>query len=151
MRTVCCAPGASKKRLFEPIAEIICTKQPTLLHDDVLDRLIAREKPGSTGMRNGIAIPHCRVSYRNASIGALVTLEEPIPFEARDDKPVDLLSMLLVWEEANQHHVDSSRTLPGYSARKIFARNRAMPRTTAPSMTSLTAGQTEQEQRPPCA
>ena len=104
-RTVCRASGASKKRLFETIAKIICADQPTLPHDDVLDRLIAREKLGSTGLGNGIAIPHCRVSYCTAPIGTLVTLEKPIPFDAPDDKPVDLLFVLLVPEEANQQHL----------------------------------------------
>jgi len=105
-RTVCCVPGVSKKRLFETIAEIICTDQTALAYDDVLGRLIAREKLGSTGMGKGIAIPHCRVSDCSKPVGALITLEEPIPFDAPDDRPVDLLFVLLVPEEANQQHLD---------------------------------------------
>jgi len=105
-RTACRVPGISKKRLFETIAEIICANEPNLPYDDVLSRLIAREKLGSTGMGKGIAIPHCRASNCSKPIGALITLEEPIPFDAPDDQPVDLLFVLLVPEEADQQHLD---------------------------------------------
>ena len=105
-RTVCSVPGVSKKRLFETIAKIVSTDQASLPYDDVLDRLIAREKLGSTGMGGGIAIPHCRISSCTAPIGTLVTLEEAIPFDAPDDLPVDLLFILLVPEEAHQAHLD---------------------------------------------
>lgn len=105
-RTVCRAPGVSKKRLFETIASIVCSDQSSLLYDDVLDRLIAREKLGSTAMGQGIAIPHCRVSSCSVPIGTLITLEEAIPFDAPDDLPVDLLFVLLVPEEAHQQHLD---------------------------------------------
>lgn len=105
-RTACSEPGVSKKRLFETIAKIVSDDQPTLPYDDVLDKLNAREKLGSTGMGAGIAIPHCRISNCTAPIGTLVTLEEAIPFDAPDDLPVDLLFVLLVPEEAHQAHLD---------------------------------------------
>jgi PTS system nitrogen regulatory IIA component len=105
-RTVCSVPGLSKKRLFETIAKIVSTDQLSLPYDDVLNRLIAREKLGSTGIGKGIAIPHCRVTNCSVPIGTLVTLEEPIPFDAPDDLPVDLLFILLVPEEAHQQHLD---------------------------------------------
>ncbi len=105
-RTVCCAPGISKKRLFETITKIVCADQLSLPYDDVLNRLITREKLGSTGMGQGIAIPHCRVNNCSLPIGTLITLEEPIPFDAPDDQPVDLLFVLLVPEEAHQQHLD---------------------------------------------
>jgi len=119
-RTLCCVPGISKKRLFETIAEIICKDQPSLPYDDVLARLIAREKLGSTGMGNGIAIPHCRVSNCAQPVGALITLEEPIPFDAPDDQPVDLLFVLLVPEEANQQHLDILASLARLFSQEDF-------------------------------
>ena len=90
-RTVCCAPGISKKRLFETIAKIVCADQLSLPYDDVLNRLTAREKLGSTGMGMGIAIPHCRVNKCSLPLGTLITLEEPIPFDAPDDQLFDML------------------------------------------------------------
>jgi PTS system nitrogen regulatory IIA component len=105
-RTVCHTPGTSKKRLFETIARIVSNDQLSLSYDEVLDQLIAREKLGSTGLGQGIAIPHCRASNCIHPLGSLLTLEDPIDFDAPDDKPVDLLFVLLVPEEAHQQHLD---------------------------------------------
>lgn len=105
-RTACQIAGVSKKRLFESIARVVCEDVGVLDYDDVLDHLIAREKLGSTGLGDGIAIPHCRVASCTEPLGALLSLAEPIPFEAPDEKPVDLLFVLLVPEEAHQEHLD---------------------------------------------
>lgn len=105
-RTVCHAPGASKKRLFETIARIISEDQPSLAYEEVFSQLIAREKLGSTGLGQGIAIPHCRVDACAQPLGTLITLEQAIDFDAPDDQPVDLLFALLVPGEAHQQHLD---------------------------------------------
>ncbi len=105
-RTICRAPNLSNKRLFETIARIFSDDQPSLIYDKILDQLIAREKLGSTGMGQGIAIPHCRVTECVEPLGAMLTLEEAIPFDAPDDQPVDLLFILLVPKEAHQQHLD---------------------------------------------
>jgi PTS system nitrogen regulatory IIA component len=105
-RTVCRVAEASKERLFETIARIFCDDQQSLPYDQVLDRLIAREKLGSTGMGQGIAIPHCRISHCTKPLGSLLTLEKAIPFNAPDDVPVDLLFVLLVPVHAHQEHLD---------------------------------------------
>ncbi|NND69345.1 MAG: PTS IIA-like nitrogen regulatory protein PtsN [Halioglobus sp.] len=105
-RTSCQIAGVSKKRLFEIIAQVVCDDRSSLDYDDVLDQLTAREKLGSTGLGGGIAIPHCRVASCSEPLGALLSLAEPIPFEAPDEQPVDLLFVLLVPEEAHQEHLD---------------------------------------------
>ena len=105
-RTVCHAPGASKKRLFETIARIISEDQPSLAYEEVFSQLIAREKLGSTGLGQGIAIPHCRVDACAQPLGTLITLEQAIDFDAPDEQPVDLLFALLVPGEAHQQHLD---------------------------------------------
>ncbi len=105
-RTVCHAPGVSKKRLFETIARIIGEDQSSLVYEDVFSQLIAREKLGSTGLGQGIAIPHCRVDACSRPLGTLITLEQAIDFDAPDDQPVDLLFALLVPGEAHQQHLD---------------------------------------------
>ena len=105
-RTVCHTPGISKKRLFETIARIVSNDQLSLSYDEVLDQLITREKLGSTGLGQGIAIPHCRVEHCAQPLGTLLTLDEPIAFDAPDDVPVDLLFVLLVPGEAHQQHLD---------------------------------------------
>ncbi|MEM9256008.1 MAG: PTS sugar transporter subunit IIA [Pseudomonadota bacterium] len=105
-RTLCRAKDASKKRLFETIADVVSRDQATLSSSEVLTQLTAREKLGSTALGQGIAIPHCRVGSCTRPLGSLLTLAEPIPFDAPDDQPVDLLFVLLVPEEAQQQHLD---------------------------------------------
>jgi PTS system nitrogen regulatory IIA component len=105
-RTVCGAPGVSKKRLLQTIAEIISKDQPEMDYDTIFDQLIAREKLGSTGLGQGIAIPHCRASNCPQPLGMLITLADPVDFDSPDDVLVDLLFVLLVPEAAHQEHLD---------------------------------------------
>ncbi|MEM8562684.1 MAG: PTS sugar transporter subunit IIA [Pseudomonadota bacterium] len=105
-RTLCQAPGISKKRLFETIARVISEDQPTLAYEEIVYHLNAREKLGSTGLGDGIAIPHCRVEGCSEPLGTLITLEQPIDFDSPDDQPVDLVFALLVPQQADQQHLD---------------------------------------------
>lgn len=127
-RTLCRAPGLSKKRLFETIASIISEDQPALVYDEVFSQLIAREKLGSTGLGQGIAIPHCRVDACPEPLGTLVTLEQAIDFDAPDDQPVDLLFALLVPGEAHQQHLDILANVARLFSQPDFCRQlRAAP------------------------
>ena len=106
-RTACQVPGISKKRLFETLARIISEDQLSLSYDEVFSQLISREKLGSTGLGEGIAIPHCRIGNCSQPTGTLVTLSEAIDFDSPDNQPVDLVFALLVPEEAHQQHLDT--------------------------------------------
>jgi len=105
-RTACRIEDSNKKRLFETIATIVSDNRPELSYSDVLDNLVARENLGSTGLGQGIALPHCRVDKCEEPLGTLLSLASPIPFEAPDERPVDLLFVLLVPTEARQQHLD---------------------------------------------
>jgi len=105
-RTACRLPDSNKKRLFETIASLVSGDREELAYDTVLDNLVARENLGSTGLGGGIALPHCRVPECQQPLGALVSTVEPIPFDAPDEQPVDLLFVLLVPLEAHQEHLD---------------------------------------------
>lgn len=107
----CHLQGVSKKRLLEESAELIASKVPRITADEIYEALCAREQLGSTGLGNGIAIPHCRVPNCSATIGCLVTLESGIDFDAIDNNPVDLLFFLLVPEDTVEGHLEVLRTL----------------------------------------
>ncbi len=64
--------------------------------DLILGALTRREELGSTGMGEGIALPHARMPDITAPLGVLARLKAPIPFDAVDGKPVDLVFMLLL-------------------------------------------------------
>jgi PTS system nitrogen regulatory IIA component len=104
-RTLCRAPASSKKRLFESAAMLIGENHKELAGNEVFASLLAREKLGSTALGDGIAIPHCRIGNCTTALGTLITLEQPIDFDAPDGNPVDILFVLLVPEEAHQEHL----------------------------------------------
>jgi PTS system nitrogen regulatory IIA component len=85
---------------------------------DVFESLIAREKLGSTGFGNGIAIPHCRLKGCESPISALMHLDAPIDFDAIDGAPVDLLFVLLVPEAATDAHLELLRQIASMLDRK---------------------------------
>jgi nitrogen PTS system EIIA component len=71
----------------------------------VLDALLTREKLGSTGLGQGIALPHATVQGLRTLLGMFVKLQRPIGFEAIDGKPVDLVFLLLLPTEASSDQV----------------------------------------------
>jgi PTS system nitrogen regulatory IIA component len=72
---------------------------------EVADSLRAREKLGSTGLGQGIAIPHGRIKGLREARGAFARLKAPIPFDAPDGKPVSNVFVLLVPEHATEQHL----------------------------------------------
>jgi PTS system nitrogen regulatory IIA component len=72
---------------------------------------MAREQLGTTALGNGIAIPHCRLAPCENIIGALITLDKGIDFDSLDNKPVDILFVLLVPEIENDEHVKTLANL----------------------------------------
>jgi len=68
---------------------------------------MAREQLGSTGIGNGIAIPHCRVPNCDEIIGSLITLEGFVDYDSVDGKPVDLIFVLIVPEEKKEDHIET--------------------------------------------
>lgn len=110
-RCFCQLAGISKKRLLSHISEKLAEENDKLEPEMVFNALMAREQLGSTGLGNGLAIPHCRVAMCSEIIGALITLEEPIAFDAIDNKPVDILFTLIVPEQKSDEHVKTLASL----------------------------------------
>lgn len=105
-RIMCRIDAASKKRIFELAAQHIANADDSLAEDAIYAQLLAREKLGSTGLGEGVAIPHCRVTGCEQPLGCIITLATPVNFESPDNKPVDLLFVLLVPTESTQNHLD---------------------------------------------
>ena len=117
-RSLVNVPGGSKKRALEQIANLISSEVPELEMQDVFEALIAREKLGSTGFGNGIAIPHCRLEGCDTPVSALLHLEKPIDFDAIDGAPVHLLFVLLVPQAATDAHLELLRQIASMLDRK---------------------------------
>ncbi|GAB4130282.1 MAG: PTS IIA-like nitrogen regulatory protein PtsN [Sideroxydans sp.] len=96
--------SASKKRVFERVG-ILFENLHGIARSQVFDSLFAREKLGSTGLGQGVAIPHGRIKGLRDAVGAFVKLAHPIPFDAPDGQPVHFIFVLLVPERATDMHL----------------------------------------------
>ena len=95
---------SSKKRLFEQVG-LHFENHHGLARSVVYDSLFARERLGSTGLGQGIAIPHGRIKGIKEALGAFVRLSQPVPFDAPDGAPVSIAFVLLVPEQATDKHL----------------------------------------------
>ena len=96
--------ASSKKRVFEQ-AGLLFENNQGISRSDVFDSLFSRERLGSTGLGQGIAIPHGRIKGLEEAAGAFFRLSTPVQFDAPDGRPVDTLFVLLVPEQANEQHL----------------------------------------------
>ncbi|MCW8109450.1 PTS IIA-like nitrogen regulatory protein PtsN [Alteromonas ponticola] len=106
-RTKCAVQCNSKKRILEIISRTAAEQNSSIEEDEVLNSLLSREKMGSTGIGNGIALPHGRLPGLEKVIAIVVTSEPPIDFDAIDNKPVDIFFALLVPEEQTDGHLQT--------------------------------------------
>src|SRR5262249_31103149 len=95
---------SSKKRLFEQVG-LLFENQHAIARSVVFDSLFARERLGSTGIGQGVAIPHGRIKGLKEALGAFIRVAQPVPFDAPDGNPVTLVFVLLVPEKATEKHL----------------------------------------------
>lgn len=96
--------GDSKSVVFARAAELfqrLGGPSPKL----IVDALVQREKLGSTGLGQGVAIPHGRIKGLKEALGGFVRMAKPIEFDAPDGKPVNLIFVMLVPAQANESHL----------------------------------------------
>lgn len=96
--------ASSKKHVLQELA-----KQAALISEigerKIFDTLLERERLGTTGVGNGIAIPHGKLSDLKSLHGVFARLEKPVDFESIDDMPVDLVFLLLAPEQSGADHL----------------------------------------------
>jgi PTS system nitrogen regulatory IIA component len=119
----------SKKQLLHELATR-AAQLTGLPERRILETLVERERLGSTGMGQGVAIPHGRLAGLPRIFGMFARLETPIAYEAIDDQSVDLVFLLLTPDQAGADHLKAlarvSRLLRNHAAcEKLRATNRA--------------------------
>ena len=112
-------PASSKKRAFEQ-AGLLFENNQGVARAKVFDSLFARERLGSTGLGQGVAIPHGRIKGLKEAVAAFVRVAEPVPFDAPDGQPVSVMIFLLVPEQASQAHLDLLSELAQMLSDKAF-------------------------------
>ncbi len=111
----------SKKRVLEVASEMLATSVNGTDADAIFTGLLNRERLGSTGLGLGVGIPHCRISGADKPAAALLTLTQPIDFDAIDSQPVDLVCALIVPDDGNDEHL---QTLAGLA--ELFSNPKAL-------------------------
>ncbi len=104
-RVRCQEPLASKKRALERAAELLSPSVPGMTRVEIFEALNARERLGSTGLGQGMALPHGRVAGVGQPTAACLTLANPIDYNAPDHQRVDVLFVLLVPRDCNDEHL----------------------------------------------
>ena len=96
--------ATSKKQVLQELSRR--TADITGLHERaIFDTLMERERLGTTGVGNGIAIPHGKLPDIDRLYGLFARLEQPVDFQAIDERPVDLIFLLLAPESAGADHL----------------------------------------------
>jgi PTS system nitrogen regulatory IIA component len=99
-------PAKSKSRALQAMSaqasQVLGVSESVILH-----ALLAREKLGSTGIGEGIAIPHTRIQGVAVPFGMLARMSKPIDFDAIDDVPVDIVFLLLMPAESTKDHLNA--------------------------------------------
>jgi PTS system nitrogen regulatory IIA component len=109
--------ASSQKQLFQDIATRLVDAHglTDIAIRDIVSAAIERERLGSTGVGNGVALPHARIAGLDKVVAAFVRLSDPMDFDSVDGRPVDLVAFLLAPDSAAGAHLRAlarvSRTL----------------------------------------
>ena len=98
------AEAATKEALFLVAANAFA-ERVGINSAQILEALLMREQLGSTGLGQGVGIPHGRLKGLKQVAGMFYRLSKPVPFDAPDNRPVDLVFFLLVPEQSTEEHL----------------------------------------------
>lgn len=97
-------PGGNKRALLQQLAQIAAHRLD-LDQSEILSSLAERERLGSTGFGQGVAIPHGKIEGLNRIYGLFARLSEPLDYKAIDGQPVDFVFLLLSPPDAGAEHL----------------------------------------------
>jgi PTS system nitrogen regulatory IIA component len=103
--------GNSKKRVLEKLSIFLSERIDGVKSDELYHGLIARERLGSTGLGDGVAIPHCRLAACKNITAIFFRLNSSVDFDATDNTLVDLVFALIVPEEQDEEHLNALSTI----------------------------------------
>jgi nitrogen PTS system EIIA component len=95
----------AKKQVLQELSAQAVRRLPGLDEREVFETLLQRERLGSTGIGDGVAIPHGKLPGFDRLFGLVARLEKPVDFEALDGQPVDIAFLLLAPEGAGADHL----------------------------------------------
>ena len=96
--------ASSKKQAIQELSER-AAHLTGLPQRQIFEKLLQRERLGSTGVGHGVAIPHGKLAELDRIHGVIALLDKPVNFDAMDDQPVDIVFLLLAPEGAGADHL----------------------------------------------
>lgn len=96
--------ASSRKQALQAMSDI-AADLTGLAPRDIFDAVLQRERLGSTGVGQGVAIPHARLAGVAEVVGVFARLRSPVDFESIDGRPADLIFMLIAPEDAGAEHL----------------------------------------------
>ncbi len=116
----------SKKQVLQDMVSHIAKRKMAIDERHVTELLLEREKLGSTGLGDGVAIPHARCDFpADCDDGVavlLMKLNSPIDFEANDDAPVDIICMLIASQNCGTSHLTTLAAMSRFIRDKSSAK-----------------------------
>jgi len=112
-RVICLTEISSKKKLLEKLSHLLGQGAEGYDTTEIFNRLVERERLGSTGLGHGVALPHSRLGDEAETIGAFIKLDKGINFDSPDNEATDLLFALLVPEHHTNEHLQILASLAG--------------------------------------
>lgn len=109
--TQCAVPASSKKHILEKISLLAAEKMGNCNTSDLLESILNREEMGSTGIGNGIAIPHARLNNTDKAMAVLLTTKKAIDFDAIDNQAVDIFICLIIPQNSTQEHLNTLQSI----------------------------------------
>ncbi len=123
-RVKCLSGIGSKKRALESLGHLLSSGAAGIDPTDIFNRLIERERLGSTGLGHGVAIPHGRLEPSDdnlpVTLGCFIKLDQAVDFDSPDRQDADLLFGLLVPENCTDEHLQILAALAGMFSNTQF-------------------------------
>lgn len=99
--------------------------------EEVVDKVLERERVGSTGIGRGVAVPHTRAAAVKELVGVFARLEQPVGFDALDGRPVDLVFLLLSPQPSGGEHLAVLASVAMIARDEVYCRFLRQARTVA--------------------
>lgn len=119
-QVICLPEISSKKKLLDKLSQLLSLGAEGYDPAEIFNRLIERERLGSTGLGLGVALPHSRLGDKEDTVGAFIKLDTGIDFDSPDGNSVDLLFALLVPEHHTDEHLRILASLAGMFSNSEF-------------------------------
>ncbi len=114
--------GATKKQIIEELVDLLVTRRQLTNGDEILKAVYQREELGSTGLVDGIAIPHAKTDAVNEVYVVVGISSAPVPFEAQDGEDCSYFFLVLAPSDLASAHIEILSAIARTTSSSSFKR-----------------------------